>query len=225
MSGTSFAAPAVAGVTALLQDVDPVLCSWPEGCRAILMASAGRNIAGSTWWSDVATRTDARTASGALDAESGVRIAQQRRSGALPPTSRGWDVGTLASGDIGADGLSTFRYFVTVPLLVLSPKVKVALAWDSKVTSIFGMALASTLTVDLDLIVRNSQGQQVAASASWDNSYEIAEFSATRGATYEIVIRRWSGTDNVWYGVAWTVNGNSIILRPPVFGEISVLRP
>jgi hypothetical protein len=87
------------------------------------------------------------------------------------------------------------------------------------------MALSSTLTVDLDLIVRNSQGQQVAAAASWDNSYEVAEFSATRGATYEIVIRRWSGTDNVWYGVAWTVNGNSIILRPPVFGEISVLRP
>jgi hypothetical protein len=21
------------------------------------------------------------------------------------------------------------------------------------------------------------------------------------------VIRRWSGTDSVWYGVAWTVNG------------------
>ena len=53
MSGTSFAAPATAGVTALLQDVDGVLCSWPEGCRAILMASAGRNIRGSTWWQDV----------------------------------------------------------------------------------------------------------------------------------------------------------------------------
>jgi hypothetical protein len=224
MSGTSFAAPAVAGVTALLQDVDPVLRSWPEGCRAILLASAGRNVAGGTWWSDVATRTDARDGSGAVDAESGVRIAQQRRTRNAPATSRGWDVGTLSSADVGGDGLATFRHHVTVPLLLRSPTVKVALAWDSKVTSLFGLALSSSLTVDLDLIVRNSRGQQVAASASWDNSYEIVEFAATRGATYEIVIRRWSGTDNVWYGIAWTVNGISL-LRPPVLGEISVLRP
>jgi hypothetical protein len=225
MSGTSFAAPAVAGVTALLQDVDPVLCSWPEGCRAILLASAGRNISGSTWWSDVATRTDARDGSGALDAESGVRIAQQRRTRNASATSRGWDVGTLSSADIGADGLTTFHYHVTVPFLLFSPRVKVALAWDSKVTSLFGLALSSALTVDLDLIVRNSRGQQVAASASWDNSYEIVEFAASRGATYEIVIRRWSGSDNVWYGIAWTVNGISLVLQPPVLGGISVLRP
>ena len=79
MSGTSFAAPATAGVTALLQDVDGVLCSWPEGCRAILMAAAGRNIRGSTWWQDVVSRVDARDGAGAVDAQAGVGIAQQRR--------------------------------------------------------------------------------------------------------------------------------------------------
>jgi len=36
------------------------------------------------------------------------------------------------------------------------------------------------------------------------------DFSATAGETYDIVIRRWSGTDSVWYGVAWTVNGISL---------------
>jgi hypothetical protein len=79
MSGTSFAAPAVAGVAALLQDVDGVLTSWPEGCRAIMLAAASRNIAGGTWWQDVSTRTDASDGSGALDAQAGVAIAQQRR--------------------------------------------------------------------------------------------------------------------------------------------------
>ncbi len=207
MSGTSFAAPATAGVTALLQDVDPVLCSWPEGCRAILLASAGRNVSGRTWWSDVASRTDASDGAGAVDAESGVRIAQQRRWRGAPATARGWDVGTLTSSDVGADRLATFRYFVQVPRLAFFPKVKVALAWDSKVTSFLGLPLSSTLTVDLDLLVRDSRGVQVAAAASWDNSYEVAEFSATRGETYEIVVRRWSGTDNVWFGLAWATTG------------------
>jgi hypothetical protein len=90
---------------------------------------------------------------------------------------------------------------------VVAPVVKVALGWDSAVTSILGIPLASTLTVDFDLLVRNSKGVQVASAASWDNSYEVAEFSAVRGETYEIIIRRWSGTDSVWYGLAWTVSG------------------
>ena len=100
MSGTSFAAPAAAGVTALLQDVDAVLCSWPEGCRAILLASAGRNIEDGTWWHDVAADVDASDGAGAVDAETGVWIAQQRRWRDAPATRRGWDVGTLSSGII-----------------------------------------------------------------------------------------------------------------------------
>jgi Subtilase family len=208
-SGTSFAAPAAAGVTALLQDVDGVLCSWPEGCRAILLASAGRNVSGSTWWQDVISRSDASDGAGAVDAASGVAIAQSRRWRDAPATRRGWDVGTLSSSVVGPDRLATFRYRVQVPSLLLLPKVKVALAWDSAVTTASSgdTATASTLTVDLDLLVRDSHGSQVAAAASWDNSYEVAEFSATPGETYEIVIRRWSGTDSVWYGVAWTVTG------------------
>ena len=30
------------------------------------------------------------------------------------------------------------------------------------------------------------------------------------GETYTIKIRRWSGTDDVWYGIAWTVTGGLI---------------
>jgi hypothetical protein len=208
MSGTSFAAPAAAGVTALLQDVDAVLCSWPEGGRAILLASAARNVTGGTWWADVSARTDASDGAGAIDAQEGVAIAQQRRWRDAPATRRGWDVGTLSSSVIGSDRLATFRYRIAVPNRLWRPVVKVALAWDSAVTSSGDTATASTLTVDLDLLVRNSAGTQVAVAASWDNSYEVAEFAATPGETYEIVIRRWSGTDSVWFGVAWSVSGS-----------------
>lgn len=218
-SGTSFAAPATAGVTALLQDVDSTLCSWPEGCRAILMAAAGRNVRDSTWWQDVIHRVDARDGAGAVDALAGVRIAQQRRFRNAPATVRGWDVGTLSSAAFGADRLATFRYHVSVPLFIFSPTVKVALAWDSAVTSSGDAATASTLTVDFDLLVRDGNGNQVAAAASWDNSYEVAEFAASPGQTYEIVIRRWSGTDSVWFGVAWNVIGLSL-LQPFPFGAL-----
>ena len=215
MSGTSFAAPATAGVTAIIQDVDPVLCSWPEGCRAILLAAAGRNIRGDTWWRDVINDVDGRDGAGAVDAMAGVTIAQQRRSRNAPASRHGWDVGTFSSAVVGADRLATFRYRVSVPPLLFSPKVKIALAWDSAVSTFLGIfPLSSRLTVDLDLIVRDSRGNQVATSASWDNSYEVAEFDARRGETYDIIIRRWSGTDSVWYGVAWTVRGLRIFDTP-----------
>ena len=214
MSGTSFAAPATAGVAAIIQDVDPVLCSWPEGCRAILLAAAGRNVRGDTWWRDVINDVDGRDGAGAVDAMAGVTIARERRSRNAPASRHGWDVGTLSSAVVGANRLATFIYRVSVPPLLLAPKVKVALAWDSAVTSFLGIPLASRLTVDLDLIVRDSRGNQVASSASWDNSYEVAEFDARRGETYDIIIRRWSGTDSVWYGVAWTVRGLRIFDLP-----------
>jgi hypothetical protein len=216
-SGTSFAAPAVAGVVALLQEVDGVLRSWPEGCRAILLASAGRNVRGGTWWQDVAAGVDGRDGGGAVDAQVGVTIAQHRRHSNAPASRNGWDVGTLSSSVVGADGFATFRYRIKVPLRPLSPlspRVKVALAWDSAVTKVLGLSpLSSMLTVDLDLHVRDSRGITVASSVSWDNSYEIVEFDAARAQTYEIVIRRCSGTESVWYGVAWTVTGATSRLR------------
>ena len=46
----------------------------------------------------------------------------------------------------------------------------------------------------------------------------MVEFTANRGATYDIVIRRWSGTDDTWYGVAWNVTG-----RPFFYEEIEGL--
>jgi len=209
MSGTSFSAPAVAGVVALLQHADGILKSWPEGCRAILLASAGRNVSGSTWWGDVASHTDASDGAGAVDADAGVKIAQERKIPNSPASVRGWDIGTLSTASFGEDKLATFRYSVSVP--DRPGVVKVALAWDSVVAADgAGVPISSTLTVDLDLLVKDSNGTYVGLSSSYDNSYEIVEFLGAANQTYEIVIRRWSGTDNTWYGVAWTVFDNGV---------------
>ena len=215
-SGTSMAAPAAAGCTALLQEANATLKSWPEGCRAILLAGASKNITGNTWWSDRSASVDASDGSGAVDALESVRIAQNRRTRGAAATRRGWDVGTLRSSDIGRNGETTFSYKVTVPRLLLAARVKVALAWDSSAFAIdlgFFQVGVDSLLDDLDIKIYDSAGALVGYSGSWDNSYEIAEFAARAGETYTIKIRRWSGTADVWYGIAWTVQGTPL-LRP-----------
>jgi len=189
-SGTSMAAPAVAGCAALIQDVNSTLKSWPEGCRAILLAGARRNVRGNTWWQDVLANVDARDGSGAVDAYESVCIAQSKRSRNAAATQRGWDVGTLRSRVFGSNGNSKFSYKVKVPKGWLGSRhVKVALAWNSKVSTI-NILFASNLTVDLDLKIYDRNGNLVGYSGTWDNSYEIAEFQGEPGQTYTIKIRR-----------------------------------
>ena len=130
------AAPAAAGCTALMQEANATLKSWPEGCRAILLAAASKNVTGSTWWADRSAGVDAKDGAGAVDGLEAVRVAQNRRSPGSAGVRRGWDVGTLRSSDIGAGDETTFSWQVTVPRLLFNARVKVALAWDSFATVI-----------------------------------------------------------------------------------------
>ena len=218
LSGTSMAAPAVAGATACIQEVDGTLKSWPEGCRAIQLAAARLNPNGSTWWSDLSSGSDAQDGSGALNTLAAVRIAEQRKGRNNAAAPRGWDVGTLRSRDIGAADETTFSYRIAVPQqpFLTRTTVKVALAWDSDVGELnflgFTIPISSVLRLDLDLMVYDSANNLVGYSGSWDNSYEIAEFRATPGETYTIKIRRWSGTEDVWYGIAWNTTWTPLII-------------
>jgi hypothetical protein len=208
-SGTSFAAPAVAGVAACVQEAAPVLRSWPEGTRAVLMAGAWRNPHGRRWREDLIAGVDGRDGAGTADAKRSTTIAQSRQHPNRKGSRVGFDVGTLRSSDLDRSGRTTYRYRITTPRapFLIRPHVKVALAWDSKATRtdiLFWSLYQSTLTVDLDLEVRDLTGALVASSMSWDNSYEIAEFDARPGQSYDIRIRRWSGDDDVWFGIAWS---------------------
>jgi hypothetical protein len=229
MSGTSFASPAVAGTVALLQEINTTLRYWPEGARAILLAGALRNISGNTWVQDLRLGVDGVDGSGALDAAESSRIALNRRQRNNSGVSRGWDVGTLRTEDFDEYGMSKFSYKVRVPRIGWQfPRlVKVALAWNSKVTHIhlFGMDLYwDTLTLDYDLLVFDGNNL-VASSASWDNSYEIVEFLGEPGKTYDIKIVKYSGNDWSWYGLAWTVQSLILQVKAVAALPISALIP
>lgn len=226
LGGTSMAAPAVAGSTACIQEANSVLKSWPEGCRAIQLAAAKLNPDGGNWWSDIVAGDDGVDGTGALNTLQAVRIAEQRKGRNNRAAPRGFDVGTLRSADIGRNGETTFSYNISVPgNIFFHHYVKVALAWDSDVRefNLFGITIpiASVLTLDLDLKIYDSGGNLVGYSGSYDNSYEIAEFRAAPGETYTIKIRRWSGSDNVWYGIAWNTVSTPWIFEFNVEGVVN----
>lgn len=229
MSGTSMAAPAVAGATACMQQVNSTLKSWPEGCRAIHLAAATLNPDGGTWWSDLIGGSDGLDGTGALNTLNAVYVAEQRKGRNNTPSALGWDVGTLRSRDIGSNGETAFSYRISVPRHVFRrTTVKVALAWDSDVIEFSWLGatfpIASVLTLDLDLKVYDSAGKLVGYSGSWDNSYEIAEFRAIPGENYTIKIRRWSGTDDVWYGISWNTTTTPLIPVRDLAGTLSPAR-
>jgi hypothetical protein len=62
----------------------------------------------------------------------------------------------------------------------------VAIGWDSTTDSATSTTAPTTdvLKADLDLVVNNPSGSYVSGSSSFDNSYEITEFTAPSTGTY-----------------------------------------
>ncbi len=195
MTGTSQASPAAVGIAALLQSTSATLKAWPEGCRAILFAGAieercRRDL--------VAGRGRRRRRIGRERRGECVRELSDRSEPSLAQrVSNSARLGRRHAGleRLRLEGLSKFAYRIQVPRFWFGPRhVKVALAWDSKVSTIsflgITIPISSQLKLDLDLKIFDKNGTQVGYSGSWDNSYEVAEFDAIPGETYEIRIRR-----------------------------------
>jgi len=180
-SGTSFSAPMVAGVVANVQSRSTWLQGWPEGTKAVIMASATQSV------SDIdhqgagcvnAAHADDILVNGWFDA---MYAPRDPSWGPNPDVYIGWH---------GITGV------------VAGERVKVALCWDRHGT---GYGSADPLKADFDLRVTCPSGS-VYWSSSWDNSYEFKEFVAPESGSYGIDIHvfRWD-TDNAgeYIGLAW----------------------
>ena len=165
-SGTSYAAPMVTGTVALMMDRHNTLWSWPEIVRSIVMASATRNIEGASRLSE-------------LDGAGGIYsdYADDIVSGA-----RGRWSGTLY--DCGAASATQ----LTTLSLVAGAPARVVISWPTDPS--YG-SYTTQPSADLDLVIKDPSGALIASSASWDNTYEIVEFTPAVGGNYTVQVNKY----------------------------------
>lgn len=199
--GTSCATPVCASIAALLMSRNASLRIWPEAIRAILFATANYQQADGATYSKYA---DGKDGAGMVNAYYGMLTAGTRESGTTP-RFRAHDYGLMTAEDFRG---GMFEKQWRVQTFTSRSRIRVALAWNSRVITILGWPLASVLDADLDLWVYDPDGNVVAASTSWDNSWEFVEFTPRKTGAYTIRVRGYSVPDNFssWYGVAWTTH-------------------
>ncbi len=176
-AGTSYAAPAVAAEAALLMQTRSWLTSWPETVKAVIMASAVHNIEG-------ASRLSEMDGAGGIDISNAYYTANNNR---------------MSGNTLYA---SNFPYHYTFSASA-GQKVRVAIAWDSHPDSNHPPT-SDTLESDLDLYILNPSGTQVAMSSSYDNNYEIVEFTAQTTGTYRAKINKYGSAAYEYVGFAYT---------------------
>jgi Subtilase family len=175
-SGTSFAAPMVAGTAARLIQRKPFLGVWPEQLRAILMASAVNNIEGATRLSDV-------DGAGMIGVDTAARILDDNRHG-------GQQVNCGTFG--GSRVMSSTQ-------LTANQRLRAAISWTSDPSAV---DYASRPSADLDLEVRGPNGSFF--SSSFDNTSEIVDFRAPVAGTYEIRVINFRCARSTFVGWAHT---------------------
>ncbi|GAB4579290.1 MAG: hypothetical protein Fur0022_20280 [Anaerolineales bacterium] len=178
LDGTSFAAPQVTGMAALLINRHSTLLHVPSALKAIVMASAIHNIEGSS-------RLSEYDGAGGIAATVGDTIAITRGTNdAIPCSVPCWWYETIYPSSFTNNNLN--RYFNAVQ----GDTVRVVISWFSNAyCPNENNCTLDHLDTDLDLWIYNPSGTFVISSASFDNNYEIVEFVANTTGQYRIEVK------------------------------------
>jgi hypothetical protein len=169
----------VTGVAALLIQRNSSLAVWPEAIKAILMTTAVHNIEG-----------DARLSN--KDGAGGIAA------------DRADDVARGVNGNWGAESYSCSTptaHDVATISLTGGQRTRATIAWDNDPNY---SSYASQPGADLDFQVINPSGSVVASSASYDNTYEIVDFTPTTTGSYKLRVNKYRCDYSPrWLGWAW----------------------
>jgi hypothetical protein len=177
-SGTSFAAPLVTGDAAMLIQRVPSLGFFPETVKAIQMATAMHNIEG-------ATRLSEFDGAGGIDAARADLVA--RRSGG---NHGGQRYSCSTSSPLAVNGMA----------LRAGQTTRAVIAWDNDTT---WADYATRPAADLDLQVVGPNGNVVSSSLSWDNTYEVAEFTPSVSGQHTLRVLNYRCDRDTWLGWSW----------------------
>lgn len=201
--GTSFAAPDVAALAALIVGENASLGRKAEAVKAIVMAGATHNVAdggGYTRCPTSPTPNDCRDGAGGIDAY------QTIQNVVVPGAWRHLSGITRAS----FDAAQNIEQVVTIPA---GRAVRAVIAWDSTAacTQLGSGAQDCTrdgLNADLDLLLIAPNGTVVARSASLQNSAEVIDYTATIAGNYTIRVHwsRFNVGTSTDLGIAWNLD-------------------
>lgn len=206
VSGTSYAAPQVAALGALLTKIEVTYVFRPEAIKATVMASALHNLEGPSFIRYAPyDGHDDRDGAGVIVADLAADIAGNR-SFDNTCSSPCWWAQDFNAGSFDGEGYLNFY----INDVAVNDRVRVAIAWNSNADGPPDYDF-DTLDVGLDLTIFRPSGsalpeEQGGASRSKDNAYELVDFIAPQAGQYRIGIFRnyyWEGGDNR-LGVAWT---------------------
>jgi hypothetical protein len=179
VSGTSFAAPQVAGQVALMMSRQPYLQIWPEINKAMVLTSAFHSLGASRDLQGV----------GSVVMNNSDDSARLGRWGYITfsPTMTDWNA-TFYGGPLNLTKNHVYRF---------------AISWDSWSDG----STTDQLGADLDLYVYKPDGTLMASSASVVNTWEMVEFTAPVTGTYTVNVHKFSavaGWPGSYLGIAYS---------------------
>lgn len=191
-SGTSYAAPQVAGIAALLLQQNSDLQPNIHVLKPILMAAANHNVEGPP---GIPSGEELKDGAGGVNATLAASIAQRRWFSSWGPCPGScWIHMFITPAYPGPDSPVSCHFSAAT-----GNELRVAISWWSASDGSNNDSLPTNLGLaiydpDNQLVptVYDNNGQRVEQgdSNSWDNNYEIVRFIARKTGTYEIRISR-----------------------------------